>query len=300
MLSKSFLASLALAGGAAAATVSSRLPLRIVSYNIRQAVSVAGTGEELWSVRSPLLVNQVQEIAAGAPEGGATIIGMQEVVHVQLTDIKAGLGENWDHIGVAREDGFESGEYSPIIYQTDVLKLLYNETTWLSETPDIPSKGWDAAYTRISTIGVFEHIETGKRWIAANTHLDNEGVVARAEGVKLVTARVKALQETWGPLGVSLTGDFNSPPGGEAYEALSTGSYFEELYNMNACVKEGPYETYTGFTPTTNQTRIDFIWLGPKNETRWKVDKYAVLDNIEHGIYISDHRAVVGDVRLRA
>lgn len=283
---------------ATGASLPGRLPLRIATYNIRQAVSVTGPGEESWAVRSPLLVGVVKDIAASAPPGAVTIIGMQEVVHDQLLDIKAGLGPSWAHVGVARDDGFESGEYCPILYPVDLLRVLHEETIWLSETSDRPSKGWDAAYTRISTIAVFEHKETGVRWIAANTHLDNEGPVARAQGVKFITSRIRHLQSSWGPLGVSLTGDFNCPPGGEAYETLAADGFFEELSNVKSCTKTGPYETYTGFTPKTPKTRIDYVWLGPKDRPVWNADKYSVFDNIVNGIYASDHRAVVGDIRV--
>ncbi|CAI4219573.1 unnamed protein product [Parascedosporium putredinis] len=193
-----------------------------------------------------------KDIAASAPPGAVTIIGMQEVLHDQLLDIKAGLGPSWAHVGVARDDGFESGENDVAV--RDVRPAL---------------KGWDAAYTRISTIAVFEHKETGVRWIAANTHLDNEGPVARAQGVKFITSRIRHLQSIWGPLGVSLTGDFNCPPGGEAYETLAADGFFEELSKRAA-----------------------------RKRALWNADKYSVFDNIVNGVYASDHRAVVGDIRV--
>ena len=87
-----------------------------------------------------------------------SFICMQEVLHNQLYDILGSLnnvressfkteagrslpeGPLWSYIGVAREDGRTKGEYSPILYSTQLFNLLHFENTWLSPTPDKPSK----------------------------------------------------------------------------------------------------------------------------------------------------------------
>ncbi|WP_254558580.1 hypothetical protein, partial [Salmonella enterica] len=69
-------------------------------------------------------------------------------------------------------------------------------------------------------------------FIHANTHLDNVSSQARSEGIKVVVSKIQAVQATYGPLGVSLTGDFNSDPNGVAYNTLSGLGFVEELYNL--------------------------------------------------------------------
>ena len=59
------------------------------------------------------------------------IIGMQEVLHNQLEDLKAGLPE-YAAIGVGRDDGKEAGEYSPLFYRKDKFDVLDSNTYWLS------------------------------------------------------------------------------------------------------------------------------------------------------------------------
>ncbi|KAK8046952.1 Endonuclease/exonuclease/phosphatase [Apiospora saccharicola] len=297
-----------LALAADTAMAQSTLPLRIVTWNIRWATPVRETNEKPWSTRAPLVVSTLSKTVADTPN--AVVIGLQEVIASQLADIKVGLGnEEWSHIGVGRDDGKDKGEFSPILYRPSELRLLFNETKWLSPTPDKPSYGWGAGSRRVVTIGVFEHVGTGRRFVAANTHLDNLSSRARSEGVKVALDRIQAVQreystegqEAVSPLPVTLTGDFNSEPGQDAYAAVTGSGYLEELRELaDESQRVGPYETYTSFSSWTKGTRIDFAWLGPAADKRWTVSRYEVVDNMVDGVYASDHRMVFGDVEAAA
>lgn len=300
---KYFLANLLIAEAVLAAS----LPMRIVTWNIRYAASSLETDEKpWWSVlclfsdsycREPHVVDSLSTIAAGAATGAVTIIGLQEVLSSQLSDVQSGLGSNWAHIGFGRDDGASSGEYNPIFYRTDVLKLVYSEQKWLSPTPDVVSYGWGAGSRRVVVIGVFEVIATGKRFMATNTHLDNVSSQARSEGIKVVVARIEAVQALYGPLGVTLTGDFNSDPNGDAYQTLQGLNYVTEIWNSGATRLGTNQLTYTGFT-TTGQSRIDFIWLGPTADSLYSAQQFQIMDNYVDDMIISDHRAIVADITL--
>ncbi|KXJ87960.1 endonuclease/Exonuclease/phosphatase [Microdochium bolleyi] len=286
------------------------LPLRIVSFNIRWATPVTDIGEKPWwslfcgiwpsQCREPHTTAYIADIVASAPSTDAiTILGLQEVVDNQLIDIKNVLGASrWKHIGVARDDGKKSGEYSPIIYNADALDVLYSETKWLSPTPDSVSFGWGAGSRRVVTIGVFQHKVSGKRFIHGNTHLDNVSQQARMEGIKVVAGRLRAVQRQWGlDLGVTLTGDFNSSPGsGDAYGTLRDMGYLQDLWD--AAPHVGPNElTYTGWT-REGKSRIDYVWFGPVQGAHYSAIKVEVRDNVRSDILVSDHRPVVGDLTL--
>lgn len=293
MVSKFWALAFALATLFAQSSFCASLPLRIITFNIRYAATSLETNEKPWSTRKPLLVNQV---AAQAAEASTTIVGLQEVLNNQLSDIKSGLGSQWAHIGVGRDDGATQGEYGPILYRTDVLKVLYSEVKWLSPTPDVVSFGWGAGSRRIVTIGVFEHIATGKRFIHANTHLDNVSSQARSEGIKVVVARIQGVQQTWGTLPVSLTGDFNSAPDGDAYSTLTGLNFVEDLWDLAAHVGTNQL-TYTGFSQT-GISRIDYIWLGPEDNLPYTAQTIEIVGNYVDGVFVSDHRMVVGDVTV--
>ena len=112
---------------------------RVVSFNIRYAAS-ASTYERPWSVRGPLVIAQLKNSTTSATNlGSLPIIGLQEVLHQQLLDVKKGLGSEWSHIGTGRDDGKQAGEYVPLMYQPSVLHLVSSTQKWLSPTPDVPS-----------------------------------------------------------------------------------------------------------------------------------------------------------------
>ncbi|KAG4435087.1 hypothetical protein IFR05_009446 [Cadophora sp. M221] len=284
------------------------LRLRSITWNIRFATTTPGTNEKPWStVQCPTQPNQcrmphVQSLlskASSSPStSNPTIIGLQEVLSNQLSDVKSGLGPAWAHIGVGRNDGVAAGEFSPILYRKDTFRVLFSETKWLSPTPDVPSYGWGAAHRRIVTIGVFEHIATGKRFLAANTHLDDVSSLARTEGIKVAVARIEAARAMYGnSLGVILTGDFNSEPDDDAYEALKGLRYLTEVWETGA-TRLGSYKlTFTGFT-TTGVSRIDYCWVGPVGERKVTVQQFEIWGNVVGGVIASDHRAVVTDLTI--
>ena len=93
---------------------------------------------------------------------GLDIVGMQEVLHNQLEDLKAGL-PGYAAVGVGRDDGKQAGEYSPLFYRTDKFELLDSSTFWLSQYPDSAGFiGWDGACTRIATWAKLRDRATGK------------------------------------------------------------------------------------------------------------------------------------------
>ena len=297
---------------------SDAVPIRLLTHNIRYATRSPFRGEEKWEIRRPRLINELRFNTAYCAE---SFICLQEVLHDQLKDILHGLNETaktWDFVGVGRDDGYEAGEYSPIIYQPGIWELKAQRTKWLSETPDRPSKGWDAASIRILTIAVFQHRSSRKTVVAMNTHLDDQGSHSRLEAARIILAQVRLFATSFsqpGSSAVFLAGDFNSEPDQEAYREMTNVE--SPMFDLQDTVKEskryGNFNTFTGFDPETRRKRIDFLFLnssepdlgaasraqGEKSEGCWRVEGYAVLPNLyEDGVYNSDHQAVVGDVVL--
>lgn len=276
------------------------LPIRLLTHNIRYATRSPFRGEKTWTVRAPRLINELRYHTLYNPE---SFICLQEVLHSQLHDILTGLNSNvtkreWDYYGVGREDGEKDGEYSPILYRSDVWKLVKSETVWLSETPDRPSKGWDAASTRILTVTQLEHKQSKASVAALNTHLDDQGSKARLESAKIIAEQAEKLK----PLPVFLAGDFNSEPGQEAHSWLTKdhSPVYDLREDVDAPGQYGHENTYTGFGYEGEpKKRIDFLFLSKGGH--WKVKGYSVLESrFEDDVYNSDHRAVVGDVILRS
>lgn len=282
--------------------------MRILSHNVRYATSHPFRGEKPWPERKQLVLNQHIFAARLNPE---TFLCLQEVLHGQLEDLMAGLntgGEKWEYIGVGRNDGKRAGEYSPILYRPDVWEMQHYRTVWLSETPEMPSKGWDAASIRIVTVGVFRHRASRKTVLAMSTHLDDQGSKSREEAAKLIIRVIShyLTQSEYAEKisGVFLAGDFNSEEHEEAYTVLTSDDspLVDAAMQIPPSHQYGNHNTYTGFGyEGYPETRIDHILVGPRDDGSfpWKVQGYGVLPNkFDDGVYNSDHRAVVVDTVL--
>lgn len=302
-----------------------KVPIRLLTHNIRYATPSPSKGEELWSARKTGVVNELRFNTAHNAE---SFICLQEVLHEQLLDVCFGLNHasvsvpsddqvEWAYIGVGRDDGHQAGEYSPIFYRPAVWELLECRTVWLSKTPWKPSKSWDAASIRIVTIGVFKHRDSRKHVMAMNTHLDDQGAESRLEAAKIILHQIDDYTNSrWKDklAGVFLAGDLNSRPDGEAYRLLNSedSSVADFRDSVPPERRYGHEYTFSGFGDKPLH-RIDFLHLGLRKSSKvtessagdepsfptWTAQGYAVLENrFDDGIYISDHRAVVGDVLL--
>ena len=202
------------------------------------------------------------------------VFGAQEVRKVQLDEMLAMLPD-YDYIGVGREDGKEKGEYSPVFYRKDVLEKLDGGTFWLSPTPDVPSKGWDARYNRICSWGVFRHKASGKKVCFMNVHFDHRGVQARIEAAKQIAAYVK---KNCKGMTVVLSGDFNVTQHSDSYKALIDTKVMKDSHDL-AEYRFEPTGTFNSFNPRRFTThRIDHLFVSKGVKvSRWGVLTYHYL-----------------------
>ena len=111
--------------------------LYVGSYNIRYDNKEDVQKGNGWKRRCPVVCSQIN---FEHPD----ILGAQEVLKQQLDDLLQMLPD-YDYIGVGREDGVHKGEHEAIFYDRQKIELLDHSDFWLSETPEKPSLGWDAA-----------------------------------------------------------------------------------------------------------------------------------------------------------
>ena len=189
------------------------------------------------------------------------IIGFQEVLHNQLLDLQEMLS-NYKHAGVGRDDGQTQGEYSPIFYDATKFEALRSGTFWLSPTPKIPSKGWDAALNRICTFVLLKEINGGELTWVFNTHFDHIGSEARLHSSELILDQISEfLQAQDAP--VYLIGDFNMEPTDKGIQLIK--SKYHDLSCRGYETKQCAPATFNGFTKDQNDDkRIDFIFGSDK------------------------------------
>lgn len=269
--------------GLASAPAATCAPLRVMTYNIR--LDLASDGPNRWSARRDQFIGQ---IALMHP----AIVGLQEVVAGQKADLEQGL-PGYTFLGVARDDGRSAGEFSNLAIDRSVFRVLSSGTFWLSPTPAVPSKGWDAAYRRIATWAHLVRRSDGQRFLALNTHLDNEGKQARLEGAREISRWLTAHRSPGER--IIMTGDFNSEPGSPPVEELTSAAPgLRDARTATETPPIGPEGTFNNFEALPAKSpRIDYILVDPALE----VERFAVLAwHGEGGRVASDHFPVVADL----
>ena len=237
--------------------------LNVASYNIRLQTKSDYEHGDGWTQRVDALCDVVRF-------SDFDIFGAQEVRHVQLEDMLERL-PGYAYVGVGRDDGEKGGEYSPVFYKRDRLKLLDGGTFWLSETPDRVSKGWDAVCMRICSWGHFEDRATGCRFWFFNLHMDHRGKVARHKSAELVLERIVKMCGRRD--NVILTGDFNVGETSMAYRILNESGMLHDTYGL-APIRLETTGTENRFDPGIRTFRkIDHIFVSPD----FKVLRYGIL-----------------------
>jgi endonuclease/exonuclease/phosphatase family metal-dependent hydrolase len=270
----------------AAVATSAREPvtLRVMTYNIR--LDLASDGANAWPQRRAWVAAQVVWLH---PD----IFGMQEVQPNQKAELAADLPQ-YRLFGGGRDDGNEKGEASPIGFDTSRIDFLEGGLFWLSPTPAIPSRGWDAAFNRIATWARLRVHGTKQVILAINTHWDHIGIIARRQSAAQITRWIEANRRHCEP--VMLFGDFNSEIDSEQMRLVTGG--FPGLRDARAVSKTrpfGPAGTFNDFDLSPRESKaIDHLLLGKEIE----VERYMVLAQLIDGRWPSDHFPVIIDVKL--
>ena len=247
--------------------------LKIISFNIRYNSWNNIDGPNGWPYRKAAVAKMILEERPAA-------IGLQEALIDQLQYLDSNL-PGYRRIGVGRDDGKEAGEFMAIYYDTAQLILDGSQTLWLSETPEVPSKGWDAACYRTATVANFFDRQSHRNFYYINTHLDHMGKTARAEGVKLISSLFTPSKSAL-IVPVIVGGDMNS-------SILDTALLaFEYVHLRPACDMVSTALchaiTYNAYGKGPGAS-IDHFFVRGGIE----VKQYRILDG-DYGVpYISDH-----------
>ena len=254
--------------------------IRVISYNVRMSGQPKVDLDNFWDNRKQASVDMVEKEQP-------TVMGIQEGCPDQIAFLDANL-PHYKRIGVGRDDGKAGGEMMAIYYDTNKVEVGENSTFWLSETPGEVSRGWDGACRRTCTWGIFTVKATGKKFCFFNTHLDHKGKQARAEGLKLIVAKMAELVPAGMP--VFLSADFNSETGNPIFDPLK--AVMKDARETARKTDRGT--TFNGFGKREGRVVvIDHIFYDNA-----RADRFAVLRGDYGAPYISDHYPIVLDARL--
>lgn len=252
--------------------------ISIMSFNLRYDESADGDNQ--WNNRKEACVAMLKELKP-------TIIGIQEGLHNQVRYLDENL-PNYAYVGVGRDDGYSSGEYAAIYYDSLRVELLDSGHFWLSETPESPSKGWDANNTRICTWAKFKDQSKDKEFYVFNTHFDHIGKVAQLESSKLMISKVNSMANNDTP--VFLTGDFNVLIDSKNLAPI-TETYFSAQRYAERSDDNPSYNAWGLYVINRN---IDFIFYKNAKALSYKtiVKDYGVP-------YISDHYPILSHFNFK-
>ena len=241
--------------------------LKVMSYNIRLGSAQDGTNS--WALRYTATGKMLED---QKPD----VFGVQEALEYQVRYIEEMCG--YESVGVGRENGKKEGEHMSIFWNKKAVSMLKWGTFWLSETPEKPSKGWDAECFRTATWALMKDKKTGKKFYFVNTHLDHKGTEAQKNGLKLIVDRIAEINPDGLPM--VLTGDFNIEPKNPALKDLDARMQSAR----NIAEKTDDHATYNGWGKSS--TMIDYIYVSGFSSCP---EYQTVTKRYEDRKFISDH-----------
>ncbi len=213
--------------------------------------------------------------------------GVQEATVAWMQCFKNRLPE-YGSVGEATDYIPLFGEHCAIFYLKDKYEIVESGTFWLSQTPNKPSKGWDAATERVCTWAVLKNKITGVQYAHINTHLDHKGSLARQNSVPMILDKVAEFD-----MPIVCTGDFNFRENSELYKMLTA----DELHDTKFLAPDTMSNTtYNAFKPPEEQTKIiiDFVLV---NSQVTPIVYRVVTAGID-GRFVSDHYPVYSDMLI--
>lgn len=223
------------------------MTLAAMSFNIRYANPLDGPNR--WERRRQSVLDVIR---SRQPD----LLGCQEVTPLQRAFLQENLAD-YGCLGVGRQrDG--GGEQVTFLWKKDRLKLEEWWTYWLSPHQETPgARGWDAALPRTCTLARFR--SNGTTLLAANTHFDHAGRLARLESARVVLELLlKHAMENEPQL---LMGDFNADendaPVKKLRETLSDA--FRTAAPRATAREAGTYHAFLG-PLFPRPPRIDYIF----------------------------------------
>ncbi len=247
--------------------------INIMTYNIR--LDTETDGINMWDNRKEGIVSLIKE-------EDVDILGIQEALPDQIDYLSNQL-KDYNYIGEGRNGG-NSGEYSAIYFKSEKISLKEEETFWLSETPRVPSIGWDAAINRIVTLGVFYIKNSKKELIVYNTHFDHIGKVAREKSAIMILNHIT--KNNYLDKSLVVMGDLNANTDEPPIKVLS--EKLEDSFKMMPL--KDSIGTFNGFDINSKLSdRIDYVFT--KNIKI--IDYRHIYKKLPNGLWPSDHLPIL-------
>ena len=255
--------------------------VKLVSSNVR-CWSPTDFGKRSWFYRADLLIRNIGAIQ------NADVIGFQEVTKLHYKYLCDCLPQ-YDSVITYRDNSLLA-ESCPIFYHTAKFELVDKGSFWLSETPEVMSRGWDAAFNRVCSYVILREKATGKELVVFNVHLDHRGSEARVNSIKLILEKIEA----FGGQPCVIMGDLNCSEKSDTYQTAT--ALFDDAKYL-APVSRGPGATYHNWGQDMAHENLDYFLISKTGITplEYKIDSAALGDP---DAYPSDHFPISLKIKL--
>lgn len=234
--------------------------LRLVSFNVK------------CSGHEP--INRARMLRKILRDYKADLVGLQEVT----PPFEEILNRTEEYGMFLMYRGENNKEGTPILWRKDRFDVVHQEYFWLSETPDVESKGFGAQYLRIANLMVLQFKGNNRKICLLNSHY--EGGETGVKQVEFVKAK---LAPYFGEMPVFLTGDFNMMSNAAGYKKMIE-DYKDVRFEV--APSDGT-PTTNGFDVQTDPPRIiDYVFT---NGVGCTPKSYKVMTERPKGQFISDH-----------
>ncbi len=246
--------------------------LKAISFNIRCCDDKDGNSI---SERAPRLAEITKKY-------DADIIGFQEFTVPWEAEIEKFYPEYEMFMKYRSKNELEA---APILWKKGKFELLDTGYFWLSDTPEVESRGWDELYNcwRMCQYVILKHIESGKVFTHMNTHygFGDNGQVASSKLISEYASKISS-NPTF------VTGDFNMRPTSKGYEEL-----VKHFTDVNAVTANDRRTTYHGYG-RVNDEHIDYCFINDKI----KPISLKIIDETIDGKYPTDHYGLFFELEI--
>lgn len=281
---------------------------RLMTFNIRGSFQEV-EARNLWQTRADCNVKTIQR-------HDPDIIGFQEMQLPNTQTYQHRLPDYQSRPGITADTQKSPGwiMHNPIYWKH--FEKVDCGGFFLSETPHVWSKSWDASFVRSATWAIFRTEE--RAFLYINAHLDHIGEQSRVESAKLIVQQADAIG---GDLPVIVTADFNSrawappneddidypptiirkylPPPNTVHKVF-TEAGFRDSYIEAGHKNQLDMNTYHGFLGTDfppAALRIDWI-LVRNGRHEIGVESCEIIRDHDGDVYPSDHYPVMANLMI--
>ena len=243
------------------------MEINIISFNIRCCDDPSGNSI---AERAPRLNKIITPY-------DADIIGFQEHRPIWEPFINEYFNEKYDMFIKCRSQGRDM-ESTPILWKKDKFDCIKTGYFWLSDTPEVESKGWDEKYNcfRMCVYVILKDKNTEKLFTVMNTHF-GFGDNCQTKSADLIYNYSQKVSDH----PTFVIGDFNMTPDSVGYKHMT-----KSLTDVNAVTAKDLRTTFHGYNPQKiNDQHIDFCFI---NDKFTPLDQ-KIIDETVDNMFPSDH-----------